>query len=683
MKRKRNCCLNHTVTREIGNKRYVGESSQLQSLVASSVRAVDTWNPGNTVDHTHHGGVFNFDFSKDGSILGVACERRSVLLFDPFNRKLIGYKNKAHNDCVNCVRFLDDRLFATCSDDTTVALWDCRYLKNKVRKFCGHSNWVKNIEYASDLGLLVTSGFDGCIYTWDINRYSEDQSSNRVFFANGLMRSKLSPDNSKLLISTHEGYMIIIRNLNLLTLAEDLKGFKPSMYRLMQRSQTPLRKDLMYNHVFEQKRNRVEFLSDWPTGNDANIISSLQVHPQGWCALSRNTHSDESAEWTCVHDIQDFGCEEEDKEDSISEVIPQTSSSYCGATNTPAFSSMAPSRLYNSAESSLTGQQQSSSVSERRTGHLQDEDGARPSPSQRRTDSIIAIRRGARQPQGQFSFTISVHTSSGRTIELNQNDFESDEDSSVDQPVRINIPADENDQHFSSDSDDSDVDEIDYRAPRVSQQAVEAELDSTVSVRTEPPDTSSTDVTGGNSASSRQDEANMSGNSNVDGSNTVGGSSTDVRLNDSAGSNNHPRTNSFTFVLQSNSGRRIFNLRYMDSYTDQENNVMRKKIYQNKKRLLCFTEECNVGRGFIKEVGFSSDGRLICSPFGFGLRLFSFNPQCDELCDCVPMTPVKLYEVTCSLAHGNCVVATKFSPKHCLVVSGCLDGRIAFHQPVL
>ncbi|KAK3610448.1 hypothetical protein CHS0354_016626 [Potamilus streckersoni] len=676
MKRK-NCCLNHTVSREVGHKRFVGEFSKIQGLVASSVRAVDTWNPGNTVDHTHHGGVFNFDFSKDGSVLGVACERRSVLLFDPFNRKLIGYRNKAHNDCVNCVRFLDDRLFATCSDDTTVALWDCRYLKKKVRKFLGHSNWVKNIEYASDLGLLVTSGFDGCIYTWDINRYSEEQSSNRVFFTNGLMRSKLSPDNSQLLISTHEGYMIIIRNLNLLTLAEDLKGFKPSMYRLMQRSQTPLRMDLMYNHVFEQKRNRVEFLSDWPTGNDANIISSLQVHPQGWCALSRNTHSDESAEWTCVHDIQDFD-HEEDKHQSMSEVIPQTSSSYCGATNTPAFSSMAPSRLYNSVESS------SSSSIQEGTGHSQDEDVAGTSPSQRRTDSIIAIRRGARQPQGQFSFTISVHTSSGRTIELNQNDFESDEDSSVDQPVRINIPSDENNQHFSSDSDDSDVDEIiDYRANRVNQQA---ELDTTVTVRTEPPDTSNIDIVGSNSASSRQrsqDEANTSGSNTVNSSNSEGGASTSVRLNDSAGSNNRPRANSFTFVLQSNSGRRIFNLRYMDSYTDHENSIMRKKIYQNKKRLLCFAEECNVGRGFIKEVGFSSDGRLICSPFGFGLRLFSFNPQCDELCDCVPMTPVKLYEVTCSLAHGNCVVATKFSPKHCLVVSGCLDGRIAFHQPVL
>ena len=69
------------------------------------------------------------------------------------------------------LRFLDNRTFATCSDDTTVCLWDARYLK---RKICtlkrGHSNWVKNIEYSKDQGVLLTSGFDGSIYKWEINR---------------------------------------------------------------------------------------------------------------------------------------------------------------------------------------------------------------------------------------------------------------------------------------------------------------------------------------------------------------------------------------------------------------------------------------------------------------------------------------------------------------------------------
>lgn len=68
-------------------------------------------------------------------------------------------------------RFLDSRVFATCSDDSTVALWDARNLRSRIRTLQGHSNWVKNIEFSQSDGLLVTSGFDGSIYTWDINRF--------------------------------------------------------------------------------------------------------------------------------------------------------------------------------------------------------------------------------------------------------------------------------------------------------------------------------------------------------------------------------------------------------------------------------------------------------------------------------------------------------------------------------
>lgn len=73
-------------------------------------------------------------------------------------------------DIVNTIRFLDQRMFATCSDDSTVALWDARNLKQRIRILQGHSNWVKNIEYSPNDSLLLTSGFDGSIYTWDINK---------------------------------------------------------------------------------------------------------------------------------------------------------------------------------------------------------------------------------------------------------------------------------------------------------------------------------------------------------------------------------------------------------------------------------------------------------------------------------------------------------------------------------
>lgn len=70
-----------------------------------------------------------------------------------------------------CPRFLDNRLFATCSDDTTIALWDLRKLNTKVCTLHGHTSWVKNIEYDTNTRLLVTSGFDGNVIIWDTNRY--------------------------------------------------------------------------------------------------------------------------------------------------------------------------------------------------------------------------------------------------------------------------------------------------------------------------------------------------------------------------------------------------------------------------------------------------------------------------------------------------------------------------------
>lgn len=130
--------------------------------------------------------------------------------------------------------------------------------------------------------------------------------SQRVFHTKGLMRMRLTPDNSKMVLSTAGGYIMVIHNLDLTTLNQDLAGFKPNMYRLMQISQTPISLATDFSHLFTSKRNRIELISDWPVGNEAEVVSSLHVHPQGWCVVSRNTSNVDKSEWTCVHDIQDI-----------------------------------------------------------------------------------------------------------------------------------------------------------------------------------------------------------------------------------------------------------------------------------------------------------------------------------------------------------------------------------------
>lgn len=109
------------------------------------------------------------------------------------------------------------------------------------------------------------------------------------------------------------------------------------------------------------------------------------------------------------------------------------------------------------------------------------------------------------------------------------------------------------------------------------------------------------------------------------------------------------------------------------------------KIHQNTPRLTHYIEEPNLGSGYIKELCFSADGRLICSPFGHGVRLLAFSSNCAELSNCVPPAneSVQLHELATRVGHTDIVVSTKFSPKHYLLVSGCLSGKIVWYQPVV
>eukprot|EP00066_Takifugu_rubripes_P028877 XP_011618143.1 PREDICTED: LOW QUALITY PROTEIN: DDB1- and CUL4-associated factor 10 [Takifugu rubripes] len=328
----------------------------MTSLYCSMNSAVESVN----LSTQTHGAVFNLEYSPDGSVLTVACEQTEVLLFDPISFKHFKTLTEAHEDCVNNIRFLDNRLFATCSDDTTIALWDLRKLNSKVCSLQGHASWVKNIEYDTNTRLLVTSGFDGNVITWDMNRFTEDGCPYKKFFhTRYLMRMRLTPDCSKMVLTP------------------EIPG----------------------------ERDR------------GNCITSLQLHPKGWATLIRCSSNTDDQEWTCVYEFQEG----------------------------------APTRLLASPRCSL--------------------------------------------------------------------------------------------------------------------------------------------------------------------------------------------------------------------------------------RLTHYIEEANVGRGYIKELCFSPDGRLICSPYGYGVRLLAFDEKCGELADCLPVQTSCLREMRSIYSHSDVVLTTKFSPTHCQLASGCLSGRVALYQP--
>uniref|UniRef100_A0A1B6LSV5 Uncharacterized protein n=1 Tax=Graphocephala atropunctata TaxID=36148 RepID=A0A1B6LSV5_9HEMI len=664
--------------REIGCKPSIGIQDGFMKSLYSNIMPCSTWDYNDSLQHSMPGGVFNLEFSPDGSLLVAACEKRSILMFDPLSRKLIHAVDDAHFDCVNCVRFLDSRVFATCSDDSTVALWDARNLRSRIRTLQGHSNWVKNIEFSQTDGLLVTSGFDGSIYTWDINSYTEvGFLYKRVFHTNGLMRTRLNPDGSKMIICTTGGYLILIHDLDLKTLREDLEGFKPNMYRLMQLSQTTIPVAASFTHLFSNKRrsNRIEFVTDFPDGDDAEVVSSLQVHPQGWCALSRNISNDENSEWTCIHDIQephqpeiveehlDAGggavaadITEEEDQDVVQGMFVIDSNSRARVVNADMetrqrtyrrlrtlsnASSNSPFRGFPTTEPATS---RDSNIVVTTTDVWEALVAIREARSRRERNRVQDRRVGGsgilmpdQEPHTRFrivrmsSGLALADVSQARAQQQNNEDLLSDSTNSRQAEV---LEEEENPRHALSDAlTDNSVASIiiRYRRPQPSESEPEP------------------------AQASGPDEA-------------------------------QPSTSSAarTIVILGANPANPTRLRPSRPSASRIKVPKNHKIHQNVPRLSHYIEEPNVGRGFIKELCFSSDGRLICSPFGYGVRLLAFSPECSELSTCVPKDgAVKLYELGTNVCHADIVVSTKFSPRHCLLVSGCLTGRIVWHQPVV
>ncbi|XP_004923355.1 DDB1- and CUL4-associated factor 10 isoform X2 [Bombyx mandarina] len=552
---------------EMGFQKPIGADDAMAKSLYCGMKPIASWESDNTRTPPT-GGVFNLEFSPDGSLLVAACEKKSLQIFDPLTHQRTHCVTEAHSDCVNCVKFLDARMFATCSDDTTVALWDVRNMKKKIRSLLGHLRWVKSIEFSVKDKLLVTSGLDGSIYTWDINSYTEcNLVYQRVFHTSSLMRCRLSPDARKMVLCTTGGLIIIIHDLNLSTLAQDLHGFKPNLYKLMQMSKQLIPIAAMYDHLFDstRKENRIEFVSDFPDGNDAEVISALQIHPQGWSALSRNLSHEDRSEWTCIHDIQ--------PEDACPTKPTRDTSAPPPRRNMRRF------RLHLRLRPSRT-----------ETAAAPSEADPEPEPG---PSGAAASATSRLSPQGLSSIQNDLWEAS---ITVKQNRMLQDIYSRG--QVRRN-----------------------FNMQRITG----------INTGITPPST--------------------------------------LRAR-------HPRDS--TFTTPSTSGH------YPREVIIDKCVSSKPFIRQNKDRLLYYIEETNEGRGFIKELCYSADGRIVCSPFGCGMRLLALNQQCSELPHLVQDSsgPRVMTEVGQSLGiHQDLVVSSRFSPRYHMLVTGCLDGKIVWYQP--
>ena len=296
-----------TSKRKIGSSSaFAGQLCKLYTVKSDSIYDFHLYN----CQGSFHGAILNLTFSLSGHILAAATERKSILLFDPLCHKLIHNISNAHTDSVNCIKFLDDYLFASGSDDATVGLWDCRMVNRQVKQLARYPNPVKNLDYdfKSRSLIVTTTDFDGSVYLCPVFDNNQDslQVPSKILHVSCVMGCRLSPNGSKLIFGTSEGYLMVIHDLDLSKITMDLAGFQSDLYRLMQRGHSfGFDFGSWFNYLFTAKRNRVELISDFPPQDDAHVITSLEVHPHAWTILSRNITRNDDSEWTCVHDIQD------------------------------------------------------------------------------------------------------------------------------------------------------------------------------------------------------------------------------------------------------------------------------------------------------------------------------------------------------------------------------------------
>ena len=281
--------LQMTRKRELGQ---IFQNDTLSSKYYKYIQIKSSWS--NDKSSTDHGGIFNLKFSPSGKMLVAACEKATILILDPVSRKLIHRVENAHCDSVNCICFLDERTFASGSDDSNIMLWGARMLREHVTKLEGHTRWVKSVQYDRISRHLVTSAFDDTVRIWDINRYSHGQpKSNIIYRAKRLIRMQLSTACDKLIVSTFGGTLTVFHNL-------DLENFQQDMNKRELLSHLNNGKDSP--KLLSLDRNEPETIMEFP--HPPWCVSSLQVHPQGWCLLSRYSSDHRQDEYSTIHDIQ-------------------------------------------------------------------------------------------------------------------------------------------------------------------------------------------------------------------------------------------------------------------------------------------------------------------------------------------------------------------------------------------
>ena len=223
------------------------------------------------------GSVFNIEFSPTDSVAVAACANGSLTTHDPRNSAKFHVVPHAHDEAANCVTFLSDFVFITCSDDTTIKVWDLRKLQSSVAVLKGHRGWVKNIEYDAISGLLFSVAFNDGVRAWSLRQpelYTR-QTDNLVLTLEDPVRLRIAPDSSKMLVCLRQNVCLVVDHFDGIALRHVSTDISEFVQQQQRRASGGLEKWKTTNrpalHVLSSIKERVGFRS----------VMSASFHPSG------------------------------------------------------------------------------------------------------------------------------------------------------------------------------------------------------------------------------------------------------------------------------------------------------------------------------------------------------------------------------------------------------------------
>lgn len=237
------------------------------------------------------GSVFNLAFSPEEDYLVAVLAERAFVIYDPRIHKTVHYQHEAHHDCVNCVTFISERQFATCSDDCTISLWDSRNFKSPLGILWGHQGWVKNIEYDRTSGLLFSVAFQDGVRFWSLDNlaaYSSieegEERGNMVATLQDSIRMRLAPNGSKMFVSARNSQCLLI---------DKFDGKKLHEYQEIHKNFLSKLNDYSFNDRLEilphNRPSIITLCGDRGTQQKYRIVMSFAFHPSGDFVAMRHT----------------------------------------------------------------------------------------------------------------------------------------------------------------------------------------------------------------------------------------------------------------------------------------------------------------------------------------------------------------------------------------------------------